>query len=43
MISRLRAAFAEGQPLWYVAAFLTVIIAPPGLFWFALVIAGGPR
>jgi hypothetical protein len=28
MIARLRAAFAEGQPLWYVAAFLIVIVAP---------------
>jgi hypothetical protein len=42
-MSRLRAAFAEGRPLWYMAALLTVIIAPAALFWLAVIIAGGPR
>ena len=43
MTARLRDAFSEGRPLWYVAAFLLVIVAPAALFWVLLVIAGGPR
>jgi hypothetical protein len=42
MSARLREAFAEGRPFWFVAAFLIVVVAPAALFWFALVIAGGP-
>lgn len=43
MIRRFHDAFAEGRPLWCIAAFLLVIVAPAALFWVLLVIAGGPR
>ena len=42
MIARLRAAFAEGRPLWYVASFLIVIVAPAAILW-VLFIVGAPR
>ena len=42
MLARLRAAFAEGRPLWYVASFLTVWAAPAAILWVLLVL-GAPR